>query len=138
MKEMILLVAALMIPAASFATTAEDVKQKTSEAATTASNYTKEQKDKYQAEMKTKLDHMKQDLAQMKKDAAKKSAAAKQDMQQEISKLEKKQNDMKQSLAKLEKSSGKAWDEMKDGMSKSWDDLSTSYESAKQKFKEEK
>ena len=138
MKKLILTMTALLIPAVLLAATAEEVKQKTNEAVSTASEYTKEQKDKFQADMRMKLDNMKKDISKMKHDASKKSAAAKQDLREEITKLEKKESDMKQSLAKLEKSSGKAWDEMKEGMSKSWDDLSNSYESAKQKFKDKK
>lgn len=121
-----------------FATTKEDVKKETSEAVLSASQYTKEQKDEFQKEMQIKIDNLKRDLAEMNKTATKKSASIREEMKKEIAKLENEQKKMSQNLTKLGKSTGKAWDEVKAGVSKSWNDLADAFEKAKGKYKEEK
>ena len=52
--------------------------------------------------------------------------------------MEKERKEMGKRLTKLEKSTGQAWTETKSGMSKSWDELSKSYDNAKEKYKDQK
>ncbi len=138
MKFLLMISFILSISICSFATSKEEVKQKTSDAMSAASQYTKEQKDGFEKEMKTNLNKLKHELSEMNKEAAKKSASVKQSMKNEISEMEKERKEMSHKLTKLEKSTGQAWDEMKNGMSKSWTDLSDSYDKAKDKYKDVK
>jgi len=138
MKAILIALLTLSFSFSSFATTKEEVQQKTADAATAAADYSKEQKEQFQKDMETKLGELKAEIADLKKQASEKTGAAKKEMNEQIATLEKKQKDMKKDLAKLGKSSGQAWAEMKVGMSKAWDSLSESYAKAKTKFQEEK
>ncbi|HEX7675560.1 MAG TPA: hypothetical protein VF412_15395 [Bdellovibrio sp.] len=138
MKSVLSVIIALSFSSHSFATTKEEVKQKTADAAVAAADYSKEQKEQFQKDMEGKLADLKNEIADLKKQASEKSGAAQKEMKAQIANLEKKQSEMKKDLAKLEKSSGKAWTEMKVGMNKAWDTLSDSYTKAKAKFQEDK
>ena len=134
----ILISLTVLFSISAFATTSQEVKQKTSEAATAAADYTKEQKDQFEKDMKAKYAELQTEIASMKKQASEATGSAKKEMDAQIATLEKKQSDMKSDLRKLGKSSGAAWAEMKIGVSKAWDSLASSYQNAKTKFKEEK
>ncbi|WP_413585481.1 hypothetical protein [Bdellovibrio sp. HCB274] len=138
MKSVIALFIVLASFQPAFATTTEEVKQKTSDAAASAMNYSKEQKDAFQKEMEANLAEMKNEINALKKAAAEKSGDAKKEMNGQINNLEKKQATMSKDLAQLKKSSGKAWGHMKDGMSKAWDSISDSYSKAKAEYAEQK
>lgn len=122
----------------SFATTKEEVKEKTSAAVEATASYTKEQKEEFQRDMEVKLAAIKKEIAELRATAAEKTGKAKVEMQQQLDALEVRQEVMKKDLKKLKKSSGNAWGEMKVGMSKAWDSLSKSYKKAKDEFKESK
>jgi BMFP domain-containing protein YqiC len=138
MKSIVATLIALSVFQPAFATSSEEVKQKTAEATSAAANYTKEQKDQFQKDMSAKLDTLGKEIDDMKKAAAQKTGEAKKEMDAQIANLEKKQEGMKQDMAKLQKSSGKAWGHMKTGMSKAWDSLSDSYAKAKAEYVENK
>lgn len=119
-----------------FATTKEEVADKTKAAATAAADYSAEQKEQFQKDMEHNLQELKSEISELKKSASEKSGKVKAGMKEKIAALEAKQADMKNDLAKLKKSSGKAWSEMKSGMSKAWGSLSESYAKAKSEFSE--
>jgi leucyl aminopeptidase (aminopeptidase T) len=121
-----------------FATTAKDVKTKTTEAAEAAADYSVEQKEAFQQNMQKEMDEMSAEIARMKSVASQKTGAAKADMKEKIEALEKKQAEFQKDFRKLKKSSGKAWSEMKSGMSAAWGKVSESYKKAKAEFAEEK
>lgn len=118
------------------ATTSEEVKTKTKEAATAAADYTKEQKEQFQKDMEAKLADIKQEISELSAKAAKKTGETKSEMRAQVKALETRQEVLKKDLAKLKKSSGNAWVEMKAGVSKAWDSLAESYDKAKAEFKE--
>lgn len=122
----------------SFATTSEEVKIKTKEAASAAADYSVEQKEKFQKDMETKMADLKKEIAELNKKVSQKTGDAKTTMQAQIKALEVRQENLKKDLSKLKKSSGNAWTEMKVGVSKAWDSLSESYYKAKAEFKESK
>ena len=136
MKSLLVSILVLALSSFSFATTKEDVQQKTADAASAAVDYSKEQKEQFQKDMEGKLSDLKQEIAEMKEAASKKTGAAKTEMKEQIASLEKKQDGIKKDLSKMKKSSGKAWAEMKTGMSKAWDSLADSYKKAKAEFKD--
>ncbi len=138
MKAILIALLTLSFSFSSFATTKEEVQQKTADAASAAADYSKEQKEQFQKDMDTKLADLKAEIADLKKQASEKTGEAKKEMNTQIANLERKQKEMKKDLAKLGKSSGKVWSEMKTGMSKAWDSLSDSYEKAKAQFQAEK
>ncbi|MNL15673.1 hypothetical protein D3C87_1366770 [compost metagenome] len=135
MKHMLApIILAVLFPFLSYATTKEEVANKTSEAASAAASYTKEQKEEFTKNMEDNIAKMKTQIADMKKAASKKTGEAKKEMDEQIASLEKEQAELKADLKRLKKSSGKAWDEMKSGMSAAWDKVSESYVKAKSEF----
>ena len=138
MKSILVALIALSLTPSVFATTKEEVKQKTAEAADAAANYSKEQKEQFQKDMQTNLDDIKKEIADLKKVASEKTGDAKKEMNEQIATLEKKQDEMSKDLSKLKKSTGRAWDQMKTGMNKAWDSLSDSYKKAKAEYTEKK
>lgn len=117
------------------ATTTEEVKEKTKEAAASAVDYSKEQKEKVQAEMEESLAAMKVKIAELKVQAQKKAGSAKTAAKNEISDLEKSQKQLSTRLNKFKKSSGKAWDNMKIGFNDAFKKLSEAYDKAKENYK---
>jgi hypothetical protein len=117
------------------ATTAEDVKQKSKDAASAAANYTVEQKEMAQKEMEKSLTSLKKQIVELKAEASKKTDSANAQARQQIAQLEKKQKELSTKMEKLKKSSGKAWDDMKAGMSEAIKKLSDAYDKAKEDFK---
>lgn len=119
-------------------TTATDVKNKTVEAAETAADYSVEQKEAFQKSMEQNIDKLSAEIATLKASASQKTGAAKSDMKEKIEALEKKQVKLQQDFRKMKQSSGRAWTEMKSGVSSAWDKVSESYKKAKAEFSENK
>jgi hypothetical protein len=134
MKFIFISVLALCFSASSFAVTKEEVKQKTSDAASAAYEYSKEQKEQFQKEMGAKIQTLQSEMSDLKKKAQGTTGDLKLEMTEQIANLERKQSILKKELASLSKSSGKSWDQMKAGVNKAWDSLSDSYEKAKSEF----
>lgn len=118
----------LLIAVAVFATTAQDVKEKTGEAASSAVEYTKEQKDAFTREMKRNLKAIEDEIAVAKTKAGKTA-------DEKLKALEAKQKNLKKNLAELEKSTGKAWSKLRDGVSKAWTQLEAAFSDAKKELK---
>ncbi|MGZ3797250.1 MAG: sll1863 family stress response protein, partial [Pseudobdellovibrionaceae bacterium] len=79
-----------------------------------------------------------EEIADLKKDAKTASGKLKNELNQEISLLEKKQKSLQKDFTHWKKSTGKAWEEMKNGMSQAMDNISDSYQKAKKEFSETK
>lgn len=138
MKFLILSVITLSFALPAFASKKEEVKQKTAEAASAVVDYSKEQKEQFQKEMEDNLAAINTEIVELKSHVSEASGDAKKELNEKIAALESKQAELSKNLAKLKKSSGKAWTEMKTGVSKAWDVLSDSYKKAKAEFKDEK
>ncbi len=127
----LILVIAILFSVHSFATTKEEVGNKASEAATAVASYTKEQKEEFQKGMEQKLEELNTKISDLKKASAEKGAQARKETQKTIAALEAKKETMKKDLAQLKTRTGKAWGEMRSGMSQAWDSLKESYDKAK-------
>lgn len=138
MKFLVLPVIVLSFTVSAFASKKEEVKQKTAEAAAAVVDYSKEQKEQFQKEMEDNLAAINKEIAELKSHVSDVSGEAQKELNEKITALESKQSELSQRLAKLKKSSGKAWSEMKSGVTKAWDALSGSYKKAKAEFKDEK
>lgn len=138
MKILALAALTLVFSFQSFATTTDDVKKETTEAASAVVEYSKEQKEQFQKDMDANLQKLQLEIADLKKAAAHKSGEAKKEMNEKIKAMEAQQDAIKSDLVKLKKRSGKAWEKMKVGVSKAWDSLSDSYQNAKDELKETK
>lgn len=118
-----------------FATTSEEVKEKTKDAAASALDFSKERKEIVQREMEESLATMKEKIAELKVVADRKVGAAKKSATQEVANLEKSQAALSARLNKFKKSSGKAWKNMKAGFNDAFRKLSEAYDKAKDDYK---
>lgn len=126
--KLITAVTCLIVGTQALATTAQDVKNKTAEAAETTAAYTKEQKEAFMKDMDQQITTLKKQIAEMKSKAGKSKDQTVQD-------LEKKQKNLETQYTSLKNSSGRAWDKLKVGVSKAWDQLKTSVSEAKEEMK---
>lgn len=134
MKNLISVLIVLGFVPFAYATSSEDVKRDTKKAASTAADYTAEQKAKVQKDMEDSLDSMNKKIAELRVEADKKGDAVKAGTKEQIASLEKKQAELEVELSKMKASSGRAWSEMKKGMSAAMKNLSDSYKKAKDQF----
>ena len=111
-----------------------EVKQKAGETIDAAKEYSKEQKEEIQKGIENNLNKMSEEIADLKRQAKKVTGSANAEMKAQITNLESKQANLNADLARLKKSSGKAWGELKSGMSTAMDKLSQSYKKAKTEF----
>jgi peptidoglycan hydrolase CwlO-like protein len=134
MKKIILAAVLSAFSVQAFATSGEDVKHDAKKAASTAGDYTVEQKEKVQKDMEDSLASMKKEIADLKAQADKKGTEVQKGTQEKIAMLEKKEIELEGRMAKFKASSGRAWDHMKNGMSSAMKELSKSYGKAKAQF----
>lgn len=114
--------------------TSEDVKKETEEAYQTAVEYTAQQKEEIQAEMRRKLDDYKQKIEQLRAETETLSAEAKAEVKRRLEELRTKQQAAEQKLSQLKSSSGKAWNDIKQGLDRAVDDLEQAYKNARSQF----
>jgi predicted RNase H-like nuclease (RuvC/YqgF family) len=114
--------------------TSEDVKKETEEAYQTAVEYTAQQKEEIQAEMRRKLDDYKQKIEQLRSETETLSAEAKAEVKRRLEELRTKQQAAEQKLSQLKSSSGKAWNDIKQGLDRAVDDLEQAYKNARSQF----
>lgn len=134
MRSLVFVFIILGFVGSALATTAQDVKNDTKKAASTAAQYTSEQKAKVQSELESSLNSMKLQISELRAQANTQGASLKAGLNEKIAKLEKKQAELQADLAKMKNSSGRAWDQMKQGMNAALKNLSDSYKKAKAQF----
>lgn len=121
--------------------TGEKLGKKVDQTVENVSAYSKEQKDKIQKEFKEQLNALDQEIAEIKNSAKKAKATAtdetKKQANDQIAFLEKRKSELKTDFKNLQASSGKAWDQIKNGFQESIDTLKESFKKAKQEFKSE-
>lgn len=117
---------------------AQAVRQKVSETMDAAGEYTKEQKEEVQKNFDDKMNVISAEIADLKKNAETSTGEVKKGLDEKIKHLEKKQKSLEKDMARWRKSSGKAWEEMKSGMSVAMEKLNESYQKAKKEFSDQK
>jgi peptidoglycan hydrolase CwlO-like protein len=137
MKFIFIALMATVVSVFTYAVTKEEVQKKSTEAASAAVEYSKEQKEQFQKEMGSKLEELTSEVSDLKKKALQTTGNAQKQLSEQINLLEKKEHEMKKDLASLSKSTGKSWEQMKSGVNKAWDSLSESYQKAKKEFKKD-
>ncbi|MBY0316943.1 MAG: apolipoprotein A1/A4/E family protein [Bdellovibrionales bacterium] len=94
-------------------------------------------KDAVQKDLQDSMDLISKDIEALKAKVATSSGNAKASLEEKIHALDSKKQDLNAQLSKLKSTSGKAWQDMKDGMSKSIQELRLAYEKAKKNFSEQ-
>lgn len=102
------------------------------------SGYSKEQKDKIQKEFNEQLNAIDTEIADIKAKAKKAKATATEETNKQVNDqiafLEKRRSELRADFKALTKSSGKAWDQIKNGFQDSITTLKESFKKAKQEF----
>lgn len=115
--------------------TSEDVKKESKEAYQTAVDYSKQQKEEILKQMQAKLDSYKEDIEKLKIKTELMSESLKADFNRRLEDLQVKQEAAQEKLSELKSSSGKAWGEIKEGLSQAMLDLEQAYVDARSQFK---
>jgi hypothetical protein len=115
--------------------TSEDVKKESKEAYQTAVEYSKQQKEEIVRQMQVKLDEYKQNIEKLKIKTELMGQGLKADFNHRLDELQAKQEAAQEKLSELKSSSGKAWDEVKEGLNQAMLDLERAYVDARSQFK---
>lgn len=103
--------------------TAKDVEQKLAEAASTAADYARQEKDEYVARTQKAVDDAKAEIDKLKAGAKKARPGAKGKLQRQIRAMEGRWKLAERKLSQLKSASGEAWKDLKSGVDKAVEDL---------------
>jgi len=92
-------------------------------------------KEAYQQQLQAKLDEWQAEIDKLRAKAQAAKADAQVEYNKQIEDLQGKQDDAKQRLAELQQSGEGAWEELRAGIEKSWNDLGEAVSAAKAKFR---
>jgi len=115
--------------------TAQDVQRETKEALKTTLAYTQQQKDEYQKRVETKIKEYDQKINELKKKAEVLKEEKKAEFDKKIEELQKKRTSASKKLQNLKSASGKAWEDLKNGMDASMNELEHAFKRAILHFK---
>jgi hypothetical protein len=118
------------------ATEVSEIKKNAAKTIDSAVEYTKEQKEEVQVKLQNSLDEISLKIKNLKEKASVQSGETKKSFESQVHKLEVKREQAEKKLLKLKLSTGKAWNEIKLGVSSALSKLADSYEKAKASLKE--
>lgn len=102
--------------------TAKEVEKKAAEAAGTAADYAKQEKDEYVARAQKSVDEAKAEIDKLKARAKKARGGAKAKLQRQIDAMEARWKLAERKLSELKSASGEAWKDLKSGVDKAVED----------------
>ncbi|PWU21248.1 MAG: hypothetical protein C5B49_02955 [Bdellovibrio sp.] len=108
-------------------TTGTEVKQKTQDAANTAIEYTKEQRDAFIQTMDNHLNTARNQLKQLQETATNVTTS-------QVNEIERQQKSFEAELKRLKGSSGQAWSKLQSGVSNAWEQLEKSFSDARKEL----
>lgn len=117
------------------AVTSKDVKKEVTEAAQTTMDYAAAKREEYQKEIKAKLDKYQEEINKMAVQSREMTEDAKAALDQRLQVLLDKKEVAQKKLDELRGASGKAWEDLKNGMDAAMDDLKMAFEDASSHFK---
>ena len=122
-------------------TTSQDLKKETSEALQALKNYSVDKKNKAVKEAKVIMDDLDARIDRIQKDVSKRwdkmDQAAREKTEDTLNALQKQRNHLSEWYGGVKHSSADAWDQVKDGFIKSYENLANSFEKAKQEFSQD-
>lgn len=105
------------------------------------SDYSKEQKEKIQKEFKAQMNALDKEISEIKVKAGKIKTTASEETKKQVNDqidfLEKQRAEVTSDFNTLQSSTGRAWDQVKDGFQESLGTLKASFKKAKQEFQSE-
>jgi TolA-binding protein len=114
--------------------TGEDVKRANREAVETNRKYAEQKMEEYRKDMQRKLDEMNQQLERWNAKIEQATGEMKQKLIEQKAAFEKKRDAFVEQMKKLSDASGEAWKDIKVGLDRAYEDLSDSFNKARQHF----
>jgi len=94
-----------------------------------------DKKQAYQKKMEAKLEEWKAEIDKLKAQSKQIQAGAQTEYFERLEELDKRVENAKIKLAKLRQTSSDAWNDLKSGIEKAWNDIGESLKSIKSRFK---
>ena len=134
MKSILAFVFALgaLVPTAAFAADSSKIKEKAAETTAAVGDYVKDNQDEFEKHMQADVDGLKAQIEVLRAKAMHSSGAVQDKLDKQIADLDVKRMILNKRLGDSAKNSGKAWTEVKSGLSKAFDDLKSSFAKAKE------
>jgi hypothetical protein len=92
-------------------------------------------KDEYIRKLRLKMDEINADIEKMKAKAGQMEADARLEYRRTVEDLESRRDSVEDKLRSLGESSESAWEDIRDGIDRSWGELTDAIRSASQKFR---
>lgn len=116
------------------APSADEVMEKTGEAAESAQRYAAGKVDEFRAEMRDSLDALNARIGELESRAEELSGDAKAELDAQLEEIRAQRDAFAERLEKLGDSTERAWEDVKAGTSEAWESLSRSVEQAAARF----
>ena len=113
---------------------AQDVKRETKEALQATKQYTVQQKREFEKKTREELDRMEKQIEHLKSKAGQAKKETKTELHQLVGDVEAKRQAAGKKLKELQSASGKAWNDVRSGVSASMDELEKTYKHAVSRF----
>lgn len=113
---------------------AQDVKRETKEALQATKQYTVQQKRDFEKKTREELDRMEKQIDHLKSKAGQAKKETQAELHQLIGDMEEKRQAAAKKLKELQSASGKAWNDVRSGVSASVDELEKTYKQAVSRF----
>lgn len=110
--------------------TAEQVKEKITDAAKTTGQYAIQKKDEYQKAMEGELAKLNEQIKTLRDKLSDLSGDAKARAEKEIGKLEKQRDEFAKKLEGMKSAGAEAWQHVQQGIDSSWETLKKAYDEA--------
>lgn len=118
----------------SLATTPADIKKEAGDLARTTLNYAEEQKEQYTQEVLNRLAQYNEKLIALDRKIAMLGEQAKAETMEEVANFNRKKEQVSEKFRELQAASGEAYEDLKDGMEKSIEEMDKAYAQAMSRF----
>ncbi len=118
----------------SLATTPADIKKEAGDLARTTLNYAEEQKEQYTQEVLSRLAQYNEKLIALDRKIAMLGEQAKAETMEEVANFNRKKEQVSEKFRELQAASGEAYEDLKDGMEKSIEEMDKAYAQAMSRF----
>lgn len=118
----------------SLATTPADIKKEAGDLARTTLNYAEEQKEQYTQEVLSRLAQYNEKLIALDRKIAMLGEQAKAETMEEVANFNRKKEQVSEKFRELQAASGEAYEDLKDGMEKSIEEMDKAYVQAMSRF----
>lgn len=114
---------------------ATKVKQKASETVDATKEYASEKKEQFQSRMKKDLENFDAEIERLKEKSKSAVGSAKQEIEDQLRKVEAQRVTVAEKMGELSRSSGDAWKDVKKGVESAYSEMKNAFKKASSHFK---